>query len=170
MKNKSFYLKIFSFLEVKFSIYLNRCVFVMENLCCRYSVEALWWSTSNEYPPHRSSWRIKKNITIFQLPYLELWAVLLYSFSCITFFKLAPIYLLQPDRFPRPAWLPQNPSPTPGGYPPPQTSQPPFSGKVCCITQKLAWHDLSSVDFGRITKIFVPRKSFSHSLCWNVTV
>ena len=30
MKNiRVFYLKIFSFLEVKFSVYLNRCVFVM---------------------------------------------------------------------------------------------------------------------------------------------
>ena len=33
MKNiGDFYLKIFSFLEVKFSIYLNRCVFVMDIL------------------------------------------------------------------------------------------------------------------------------------------
>ena len=36
-----FYLKIFSFLEVKFSIYLNRWVFVMhENICCGYPLEA----------------------------------------------------------------------------------------------------------------------------------
>ena len=30
MKNISFYLKIFSFLEAKFSIYLNRRVFVID--------------------------------------------------------------------------------------------------------------------------------------------
>ena len=31
MKNiEDFYLKIFRFLEIQFSIYLNRCVFVME--------------------------------------------------------------------------------------------------------------------------------------------
>ena len=32
-KYQSFYLKIFSFLEVKFSIYLNRRVFVMKCMC-----------------------------------------------------------------------------------------------------------------------------------------
>ena len=42
MKNiRFFYLKIFSFLEMKFSIYLNRCVFVMNTtrilkLCLTY--------------------------------------------------------------------------------------------------------------------------------------
>ena len=51
-KYESFYLKIFSFLEVKFSIYLNRRIFVMknknisalqlmaENLALRYSPQS----------------------------------------------------------------------------------------------------------------------------------
>ena len=35
MKNiRVFYLKIFNFLEMKFSVYLNRRVFVMGALCC----------------------------------------------------------------------------------------------------------------------------------------
>ena len=36
--SKVFYLKIFSFLGVKFSIYLNRCVFVMLLSCANVSL------------------------------------------------------------------------------------------------------------------------------------
>ena len=89
------------FLVVKFSVYLNRYVFVMmclhgileqhergihtisflflhENICCGYSLEAPLRGASYEYPQHMFSWRNKKNINTFQLkkaPYLELWKI-----------------------------------------------------------------------------------------------
>ena len=61
MKNiRVFYLKIFHFLEVKFSIYLNRHVFVMQKVFIfsispqqpwyGSSVEASHSGASNEYP------------------------------------------------------------------------------------------------------------------------
>ena len=37
-------------------------LFLHENVCCGYSLEAPHWGTSNEYPQHMFSWRNKKNI------------------------------------------------------------------------------------------------------------
>ena len=37
-------------------------LFLKENVCCGYSLEAPYWDTSNEYPQHMPSWRNKKNI------------------------------------------------------------------------------------------------------------
>ena len=45
-KYRNFYLKTFQFLVVKFSIYLNRHVFVMD---CGYSFEVPEWGASNKY-------------------------------------------------------------------------------------------------------------------------
>ena len=76
-KYQSFYLKIFSFLEVKFSIYLYRRVFVMrwsfhprsldiflispqKHIYCEYSFEAPHWILSNGYPTPMFLWRNKK--------------------------------------------------------------------------------------------------------------
>ena len=42
-------------------------LFLHINICCCYSLEAPWWGTSNEYPYHMFSWRIKKNIGTFWL-------------------------------------------------------------------------------------------------------
>ena len=60
MKNiRVFYLKIFSFSEVKFSIYLNRRVFVMD---CGYSLEPPQQDSSNEYPQSMFLAEIRKII------------------------------------------------------------------------------------------------------------
>ena len=37
-----------------------------QNICCRYSLEAPRWGTSNEYPQNMFSWRNKKDISIFR--------------------------------------------------------------------------------------------------------
>ena len=37
-------------------------LFLHENICCGYSLEAPRWGASNEYPQHMFSWRNKKNI------------------------------------------------------------------------------------------------------------
>ena len=37
-------------------------LFLHENICCGYSLEAPWRGASNEYPQHMFSWRNKKNI------------------------------------------------------------------------------------------------------------
>ena len=37
-------------------------LFLHENTCCGYSLEAPHWGTSNEYPQHMFSWRNKKTI------------------------------------------------------------------------------------------------------------
>ena len=37
-------------------------LFLHENLCCVYSLEAPRWGASNEYPQNTFSWRNKKNI------------------------------------------------------------------------------------------------------------
>ena len=37
-------------------------LFLHENLCCGYSLEAPRRGASNEYPQHKFSWRNKKNI------------------------------------------------------------------------------------------------------------
>ena len=40
-----------------------------ENICCGYSLKALRWSASNEYPEHMFCWRNKKNI--YMIPFLS---------------------------------------------------------------------------------------------------
>ena len=82
MKNiRVFLSKTFQFLEVKFSMYLNRRVFVMrggihilvflflhENIYCEYSLEALQWGTSYEYRQHLFYMAIRKiSVRIFLL-------------------------------------------------------------------------------------------------------
>ena len=50
-------------------------LFLHENICCEYSLEAPQRGASNEYTQHMFSWRIKKDISIFQMkkaPYLLL--------------------------------------------------------------------------------------------------
>ena len=42
-------------------------LFVHENICCGYSLEAPRRGTSNEYPQHMFSWTNKKNINTFGL-------------------------------------------------------------------------------------------------------
>ena len=37
-------------------------LFLNKNMCCGYSLKALWWGTSNEYPQCMFSSRNKKNI------------------------------------------------------------------------------------------------------------
>ena len=72
MKNiRIFYLKIFIFLLVKFSVCFNRRVFVMiqmiillylrESICCGYPLETPQRGISNEYLQHMVSWRNKKH-------------------------------------------------------------------------------------------------------------
>ena len=41
-------------------------LFLHENVCCGYSLEAPWQGASNDYPQHIFLWRNKKTITIFQ--------------------------------------------------------------------------------------------------------
>ena len=55
-------------------------LFLHENICCGYSLEAPCRGTSNEYPQHAFSWRNKKNINRFGLiksSYQELWSQVL---------------------------------------------------------------------------------------------
>ena len=50
-------------------------LFLNENICCGYSLEAPHRGTSNEYPQHMFLLRNKKDITIFRMkkvPYLLL--------------------------------------------------------------------------------------------------
>ena len=42
-------------------------LFLHENICYGYSLEAPWRGTSNEYPQHMFLWRNKKNISTFWL-------------------------------------------------------------------------------------------------------
>ena len=39
-------------------------LFLHENICCGYSLEAPQWGTSNEYSQHIFSWRNKQNINL----------------------------------------------------------------------------------------------------------
>ena len=51
-------------------------LFLNENICCGYSLEAPRRGTSNEYPQHMFSLRNKKDISTFRkkkVPYLLLW-------------------------------------------------------------------------------------------------
>ena len=60
--------------DSKTSIALNKIVFeskiidnflfLHENICCGYSLEAPHRGASNEYPQHMFSWRNKKNIDL----------------------------------------------------------------------------------------------------------
>ena len=47
-------------------------LFLHENVCCGYSLEAPTRGASNEYPQHFFPWRNKKNISIFGLTFLRL--------------------------------------------------------------------------------------------------
>ena len=50
-------------------------LFLEENICCGYSLEAPWQGTSNEYPQYMFLLRNKKDISSFQMknvPYLLL--------------------------------------------------------------------------------------------------
>ena len=52
-KYQSFLPEKLRFLEVKFSVYLNRHVFVMflhKCICCRYSLEVICKGISDQYP------------------------------------------------------------------------------------------------------------------------
>ena len=42
---------------------IHFCGLLLENICCRYSLEAPWRGTSNDYPQHIFSWRNKKIFT-----------------------------------------------------------------------------------------------------------
>ena len=56
---------------------VNIFLFLHENKCLGYSLEAPQCGTSNEYPQHMFLWRNKENISTFYLkkvPYLELLA------------------------------------------------------------------------------------------------
>ena len=64
-KYRSFLSQNFQFLEVKFSLYLNRRVFVMfnisaQNIDCGYSLEPPRRGGSNEYPQSMFLSRIKR--------------------------------------------------------------------------------------------------------------
>ena len=51
-------------------------LFLHENICCGYSLEAPRRGASNDHPQHMFSWRNKKDISIFRTkkaPYLLLW-------------------------------------------------------------------------------------------------
>ena len=53
----------------------NIFLFLHENICCGYSLEAPRRGASNEYPQHMFTWRNKKDISIFgrkKAPYLLL--------------------------------------------------------------------------------------------------
>ena len=47
-------------------------LFLNENICCGYSLEAPPQGASNDYPEHKFSWRNKKTISTFRLTYLRL--------------------------------------------------------------------------------------------------
>ena len=53
-------------------------LFLNENICCGYSLEAPRRGASNEYPQHMFLLRNKKDISIFWMkkaPYLVLWEI-----------------------------------------------------------------------------------------------
>ena len=58
---------------------INIFLFLHENICCGYSLEAARRGTSNEYHQHMFLWRNKKNIKTFGLKtafYQELWTTI----------------------------------------------------------------------------------------------
>ena len=99
-KYQSFFIWNFQFLEMKFSIYLNRRVFIMKNMlhgyslptfhsktCCGYSLEVTQWDASNEYPQHMFSWKNKKNIYFLVEKYY-----LIQSYTFV-FIEKIPVFL-----------------------------------------------------------------------------
>ena len=61
----------------KRGIHIIFFLFLEENICCGYSLEAPHWGASNEYPQQMFSLRNKNVISIFQMkkaPYLLLWS------------------------------------------------------------------------------------------------
>ena len=62
-------------LQTREVIFIIFFLFLHEDICCGYSLEAPWQGASNEYPQHMFSWRNKKDISIFwmkKVPYLLL--------------------------------------------------------------------------------------------------
>ena len=61
--------------EIRGGIHIIFFLFLHENICCGYSLEAPYRGASNEYPQHMFLWRNKKDISIFRMkktPYLLL--------------------------------------------------------------------------------------------------
>ena len=59
----------------KRGIHIIFFLFLHENICCGYSLEAPRRGASHEYPQHMFSWRNKKDISSFRMkkvPYLLL--------------------------------------------------------------------------------------------------
>ena len=62
-------------LQIRGGIHIIFFLFLDENICCGYSLEAPRRGASNEYPQHMFSSRNKKDISIFPMkkaPYLLL--------------------------------------------------------------------------------------------------
>ena len=45
----------------------NNFLFLLENVCCGYSLEAPWQGASNEYPQYMFLWKKKHNLNNFLL-------------------------------------------------------------------------------------------------------
>ena len=61
-------------------------LFLHENICCGYSLEAPQRGASNDYPQHMFSWRNKKDISIFRMkkaPYLLLCNIICAMRKCV---------------------------------------------------------------------------------------
>ena len=54
-------------LQIRRDIYIIFSLFLSENICCGYSLEAPHRGASNEYPQHMFLCRNKKNISIFRM-------------------------------------------------------------------------------------------------------
>ena len=68
-------------LQIRGGIHIIFFLFLDENICCGYSLEAPRWGASNKYPQHMFSLRNKKDISIFRMkkvPYLLLWSLFHY--------------------------------------------------------------------------------------------
>ena len=68
--------KIHPQLQIRGGIHIIFFLFLNEDICCGYSLEAPHWGASNEYPQHMFLLRNKKAISIFRMkkaPYLLLW-------------------------------------------------------------------------------------------------
>ena len=76
MQYYQFCLLILKNQELSGGIHIIFFLFRHKKIYCGYSLEALHWGASNEYPQHMFSWRNKKNIKTFLLkkaPYLKVW-------------------------------------------------------------------------------------------------
>ena len=86
----------------KFSVYLNRHVFVTiflflhENICCGYLLEAPQWDTSNECPQHIFLWR---NQTKYLSGYTRNLDWILLPCSCRTFVSCQILQLLRQKKW-----------------------------------------------------------------------